>query len=59
MWRIAGEPGRDLCDSDLGISRRDVLRVGGSSMLGLTLGGAMQLQADAAESQSGGGAWLE
>lgn len=55
MWRIAGEPGKDLCDSGLGVSRRDVLRVGGSGMLGLTLGGAMQLQADAAESQSGGG----
>ncbi|MBI1312786.1 DUF1501 domain-containing protein [bacterium] len=56
MWRIAGEPGRDLCDSGLGVSRRDVLRVGGSGVLGLTLGGALQLQADAKTAGTGGGA---
>ena len=55
MWRILGEPGRDLCDRGLGVSRRDVLRVGGSGMLGLTLGGSLQLQAEAAKAGIGGG----
>ena len=45
MFRIVGRPGKDLCDSDLKITRRDVLRVGGSAMLGLSLGNLMQLQA--------------
>ncbi len=57
MWRILGEPGRDLCDRGLGVSRRDVLRVGGSGMLGLTLGGSLQLQAEAAKAGAGGGGW--
>ena len=34
MIRIPGELAKDLCDSHLGVSRRDVLRVGGSGMLG-------------------------
>ncbi|MEZ6145773.1 MAG: hypothetical protein R3B91_10230 [Planctomycetaceae bacterium] len=38
MIRIPGQPGKDLCDSHLGVSRRDVLRVGGSSMLGVVAG---------------------
>lgn len=45
MWRILGEPGRDLCDKHLGVSRRDVMRVGGSAMLGMTLGSMLELQA--------------
>ncbi len=45
MWRILGEPGRDLCDKHLGVSRRDVLRVGGSTMLGMTLGSMLEIQA--------------
>ncbi len=37
MLVIPGKPGRDLCDSHLGVTRRDLLRVGGSSILGLHL----------------------
>jgi hypothetical protein len=53
MWRILGERGKDLCDGHLGVSRRDVLRVGGSGMMGLTLGSLLELQARAAESAGG------
>lgn len=55
LIRIPGQPGKDLCDSGLGVTRRDVLRVGGSSMLGLSLGAMLQAQsAQASESTSGG-----
>jgi len=55
MIRIPGRPGKDLCDSNVGVTRRDVLRVGGSSMLGLSLGSMLQAQAvRAAESTTGG-----
>ena len=47
MWRILGEPGKDLCNKNLGVTRRDVLRVGGSGMLGLSLGSMLELQARA------------
>jgi len=58
MIRIPGQPGRDLCDSHLGITRRDLLRVGGSAMMGLTLGSLLSLrsQAKAAETALKGGA---
>jgi hypothetical protein len=52
MLRIPGQPGKDLCDPHLGVSRRDVLRVGGSGILGLTLGGMFTAQA---RSATGGG----
>jgi len=53
MIRIPGVPGKDLCDSHLGMTRRDVLRVGGSSVLGLSLGSMLNLQsAQANESTS-------
>jgi hypothetical protein len=45
MWRISGQPARDLCDSHLGVTRRDILRVGGSAMLGMTLGQMLQAKA--------------
>ncbi|MDB6172939.1 MAG: hypothetical protein JWL59_2250 [Chthoniobacteraceae bacterium] len=51
MIRIPGQPGRDLCDSHLGITRRDLLRVGGSAILGLTLGSVFSLKARAAEAR--------
>jgi hypothetical protein len=55
MIRIPGQPGKDLCDSDIGVTRRDVLRVGGSSMLGMSLGAMLQAKsAQARESTSGG-----
>jgi hypothetical protein len=47
MIRIPGEPGKDLCDAGLGVTRRDILRVGGSAMLGLSLGGMFNLKAHA------------
>ncbi len=48
MIRIPGNPGRDLCDSHLGITRRDLLRVGGSAIMGLSLGSLLNLKARAA-----------
>jgi len=44
MLCIPGQPGKDLCDSNLGVTRRDILRVGGSGLLGMTLGGMLKLQ---------------
>ncbi len=59
MWMIKGQPGKDLCDRHLGVSRRDVLRVGGSGMLGLSLASMLQLKAASANSQlkHGGPGW--
>ena len=58
MIRIPGELGKDMCDSHLGLSRRDVLRVGGSGLLGLSLGGMFELQARAKEgTHTGGPGW--
>ncbi len=51
MIRIPGQPGRDLCDNHLGFTRRDLLRVGGSALLGLTLGSVFELKARAAEAK--------
>ncbi|MEM7385464.1 MAG: DUF1501 domain-containing protein, partial [Verrucomicrobiota bacterium] len=55
MFRIEGEPGRDLCDGHLHYTRRDVLRVGGAGMLGLTLGSALEMKAHAEATHAGGG----
>src|SRR6187551_1084309 len=50
---IPGQPGKDLCDPHLGVTRRDLLRVGGSAFAGLSLGSMLQLQAaQGAESKS-------
>lgn len=49
MFRIQGEPGKDLCDPQLSVSRRDIMRIGGSSLLGLSLGSMLKLQAHASE----------
>ena len=59
MFSLVGRPGKDLCDRQLGINRRDVLRVGSSGMLGLSLGSLLQLQAASASSQiaHGGPGW--
>jgi uncharacterized protein (DUF1501 family) len=56
MLSIEGPSGKDLCDKELGVSRRDVLRVGGSGVLGLTLGSMLKLQAASANSEALGGA---
>src|SRR5438477_9385291 len=58
MLVIPGQPGKDLCDRHLGLTRRDLLRVGGSGLLGLTLGKLFDLQARAADAhQTGGRGW--
>lgn len=58
MLVIPGRPGKDLCDRRLGVTRRELLRVGGAGMLGLSLGSLLRLQARASESGvSGGPGW--
>jgi uncharacterized protein (DUF1501 family) len=47
MLRILGQYGKDTCDGYF--SRRDLLKVGGSAMAGLSLSGMMQLQKATAE----------
>jgi hypothetical protein len=54
--RVPGQPGKDLCDRHLGVTRRDVLRVGGSGVLGLSLASMLGLKARARESGAIGGA---
>ncbi len=49
MLRIPGQTGKDLCDKHLAPSRRDILRIGGSGMLALTLGSMFELKARADE----------
>src|SRR5947209_5573463 len=53
MIIIPGRPGKDLCDPHLGMTRRDILRVGGSGLLGLSLGTLFQLQAASAVEATG------
>src|SRR4030095_10280078 len=56
MMPIPGQPEKALCDKGLGVTRRDVLRVGGSAMLGLTLPQLFRLQsAQANNAQIGSG----
>jgi len=58
MFRIPGAKGKDLCDSHLGNSRRDFLRVGGAGMLGMSLNTIMRAQSASAASQlSGQSGW--
>ncbi len=51
MLVIPGQPGKDTCD---GLTRRELLRVGGSSILGISLANILGLQEACAESGSGG-----
>src|SRR5688572_16143511 len=55
MLCIPGQPGKDLCDKHLGVTRRDLLRVGGSAVAGLSLGSMLQLQAAQGKELKGGG----
>lgn len=58
MLVIPGQPGKDVCDRGVGISRRELLRVGGAGMLGMSLGALFRLQARAGEGTlSGGPGW--
>lgn len=50
MLVIPGRAGKDTCD---GITRRDLLRIGGSAVLGLTLADIFSLQEKAKASQAG------
>jgi len=48
MIIVPGQAGKDLCDPQLGVTRRDILRVGGSGLLGLSLASMLELQAASA-----------
>jgi uncharacterized protein (DUF1501 family) len=56
MIIIPGQGGKDLCDRNLDMTRRDLLRVGGSGILGLSLGTMFNLQAKAAATAGRNGA---
>src|SRR5437588_4573109 len=59
MLKITGGLCSDLCDPHLKMTRRDLLRIGGGGMLGLTLGSLFKMQAMAAGAgkMSGGPGW--
>ncbi len=57
MIRIPGGLNTDLCDTHAKMTRRDLLRIGGSSILGLSLGSLLKLSANAAETTGGGPGW--
>ena len=63
MLVIPGQSGKDVCDRGLGVSRRDLLRVGGSAVLGLGLGDLLRLRdasaaaADPEPDEGGGPGW--
>ncbi|MDG1895641.1 MAG: DUF1501 domain-containing protein [Fuerstiella sp.] len=60
MLHIKGEAGKDVCDRAVGRTRRNVLQVGGSSMLGLSLANMLKLQSASASNKadiSGGPGW--
>ena len=55
MLVIPGQLGKDVCDPQVGLSRRDLLRVGGSSVLGMSLGAMLTAQSASAKESAGGG----
>jgi Protein of unknown function (DUF1501) len=58
MLRIPGDFCTDLCDTNLKLTRRDLLRLGGSTILGLSLGQILNLTGRAnAAPISGGPGW--
>src|SRR5438105_14138490 len=52
MLVIPGRPGKDTCD---GITRRELLRIGGSAVIGITLGDILGLQKAQAQDSAAGG----
>lgn len=52
MLFVPGRIGKDLCDSELGMTRRDIVRVGASGLFGLNLGQMLALQARSADVNS-------
>ncbi len=59
MFKINGGNCSDLCDAQMKMTRRNLLRVGGAGMLGMSLGSLFQLQSKAAPGgkQAGGPGW--
>jgi hypothetical protein len=51
MLIVPGQSGKDLCDRQLGVTRRDLLRVGGSGLMGLSVGSMLELQAASAQAE--------
>ena len=56
MITVPGELGKDFCDPHLRLSRRDILKVGGAGMLGMSLGSMFEAQAVSAV-RGGGPGW--
>lgn len=57
MLRLLGSAGKDLCDSSLGPTRRDVLRVGSSGLFGLSLANLLKLQSAQGAQSDGAPGW--
>ena len=57
MFRLIGSAGKDLCDSHLHVSRRDVLRVGGSGLFGLSLANLLKLKSAQANGSAKAPGW--
>ena len=58
MLSILGQYGKDICDKGVSLTRRDLLRVGGAGMFGLSLDSMLKLKAHAEESKiTGGPGW--
>ena len=55
MIRLPGGTCSDLCDAETKMTRRDLLRLGGSTMLGLSLGQLLNLTANANTTSAAGG----
>src|SRR5436190_20076365 len=55
MLKITGGICSDLCDAHLKLTRRDLLRIGGSGILGLSLGSLLKLQAFGSQPTGRGG----
>jgi hypothetical protein len=54
MLVIPGRTSKDTCD---GVTRRELLRVGGSAAMGISLANILQLQGAKAEGVAGGPGW--
>ena len=49
MIHLPGGMCSDLCDAEMKMTRRDLLRLGGSTLLGLSLGQLLRLNAQGSE----------
>ena len=57
MIRIPGGTCSDLCDPQMKLTRRDLIRIGGTGILGMALGPLLKMQAMAAPGRGGGPGW--